>query len=86
MDADSFISHVKTEDIYKHTGKDTSKRKKKQESYSLNETCIRWKNNKRLCRIKVKTYSYLTDDNNESKKQMVQKLYKKPNLKIKEKF
>ena len=35
MDADSFISHVKTEDIYKDTGKDTSKRKKTKKVIAL---------------------------------------------------
>ena len=35
MDADSFISHVKTEDIYKDTGKDTSKRKKNKKVIAL---------------------------------------------------
>ena len=43
----------------------------------FNERRIRQKNHKRVCRIKRKTYDYLTDDNDENKKAKTQKMYNK---------
>ena len=37
-------------------------------SYWCNERWIRWKNHERNYRIKSKTYSYLTDNNDKNKK------------------
>ena len=66
MDTDSFVVHVKTEDIFKSIAKyvkeryDTSnhelkrplrKEKKTKKNNRFNERWIRWKNHERICGI-----------------------------------
>ena len=82
IDADSFIVHVKTEDIYKNIAEDVEKTFNTS-NYQLERLLPKRKNKKFTCLMKdeldgeiikasvgirAKTYSYLTDVNNESKK------------------
>ena len=47
--------------------KDRYQKEKKQKSHQLNERKIRWKNHE-FVGLRAKTYSYLTNDNDENKK------------------
>ena len=83
MGTDSLIVHVKAEDLYEDIAKDFKKRfgasnyklerilpkEKTQKSYWFNERWIRGKIIKKSVGLKAKTYTYFTDDNNESKKE-----------------
>ena len=86
MDTDSFIVPVKTEDIYKDIVKDVEGRfdtsnnelqrsfPKVKEAIGLMKDELGGKIMKKFVELMAKTYSYLTDDNNKSKKkQKVQK-------------
>ena len=83
MDTDSFIVHVKTEDINKDIAEDVKTRfdvsnyelgwslpkgKKQKKSNWINERRIRWKNHERIYGLRAKRYSNLTNKNNEDKK------------------
>ena len=73
MDTDSFIFHVKTDDIYKNIVKDVEKRSdapnfetdrplpkgKNKKSYWTNERWMKRTIKKELAGLTVKTYSYL---------------------------
>ena len=47
--------------------KDRYQKEKKQKSHQLNESKLRWKNHE-FVGLRAKTYSYLTNDNDENKK------------------
>ena len=65
--------------------KDRYQKEKKQKSHQLNESKLRWKNHE-FVGLRAKTYSYLTNDNDENKKKSksYKKMYnkKKINLKV----
>ena len=87
-DTDSFIVHVKTEDIYKDIAEDVQTRSDSSNYEILIDHCL-WNKNekvtelmkdelggqimKKCVELKVKTYSYLKDNNDKDKKQKGQK-------------
>ena len=87
MDTDSFIVYKKTEDIYSDTSKDVETRFHTS-NYELDRPLPK-RNNKKViglmkdqlgrklmaefAALRPKTYSYLTDDSDENKKQKAQK-------------
>ena len=89
MDTDSFIVHIKTEDVYEEIPSDVEKAFDKS-NYEINSLLPREKNLKKVIRLmkdesggkiltefsglRAKTYSYLTDDESEDKKLMEQKV------------
>ena len=85
MNTDSFIVYINTDDIYKDNAEDVETsfdyqldrplpKAKKSESNWINEKWISWEINDKICWIKTKTCSSLTDDGFEEKKS---KRYKK---------
>ena len=77
---DTDIIYVKTDDIYKNIAKDVETRFDtsnseldrpllKSKNNWINERWIRWKNQEIVCSLRVKTYSYLKDNNDEDKKE-----------------
>ena len=82
IDTDSFIAHIKTEDIHWNIAKHV-KTKFRTSNYELDRTLSKGKNKKNIglmkhelrgkimtefAALRPKTYSYLTNDNNETKK------------------
>ena len=83
MDIDNFITHIKTEDIYKDIAKDVGERFNTSK-YELKRSPLKVKKNKKvICLMKnelaakvfkefvglrAKTYNYLTDDKDEGRK------------------
>ena len=88
-DTGSFIVHVKTEDIYKDIAEDIQTRSDSSNYEIMIDHCL-WKKNekvtelmkdelggqivKKCVELKVKTYSYLKDNNDKDKKQKGQKV------------
>ena len=87
MDTDSFIVHVKTDDIYKDIAEDVETRLETS-NFVINRPLSKGKNKKVIGLMKnelggqimkeffglrAKTYSYLKDINDEDKKQKAQK-------------
>ena len=87
MDTDSFIVHVKTDDIYKDIAEDVETRLETS-NFVINRPLSKGKNKKVIGLMKnelggqimkeffglrAKTYSYLKDNNDEDKKQKAQK-------------
>ena len=70
LDTDSFIVHVKTDDIYKYIAKDVEKRfgNSNFEIYRLMKDELGGQIMKKIVGLRVKTYSYLKDNNDEDKK------------------
>ena len=61
--------------------KNRYQKEKKQKSHQLNDEKIRWKNHE-FVGLRAKTYSYLTNDNDENKKnKSYKKMYNKKNNK-----
>ena len=80
-DTDSFTACIKTEDIYVDIAKDVERRFHTS-NYELGRPFSRGKNKKDelggktmtdFAALRAKTYSYLTDNNDEDKKQKTQK-------------
>ena len=81
-DADSFISHIKTEDFYKDTSDDVDKRfdtsnseccrplpiGKNKKDIGLMKDKLGGRQMKEFVGLRAKTYSYLMDDDREIKK------------------
>ena len=82
IDTDSFIAHIKTEDIHWNNAKHV-KTKFRTSNYELDRTLSKGKNKKNIglmkhelrgkimtefAALRPKTSSYLTNDNNETKK------------------
>ena len=91
MDTDIFIAHVETDDIYEDIAKDVEK-KFDTANYELERPLPKPKNKKvigimkdefggkilkEFVGLRAKIYSYLTDDNDESKKEKVQEMCNK---------
>ena len=70
MDTDSFISYIKTDDIYKDTAEDVETRfatsNYELECNSIERPLIKGKN--KFVGLRAKTYSYLIDDGSKDKK------------------
>ena len=87
LDTDSFIVHVKTDDIYKYIAKDVEKRfdNSNFEIYRLMKDELGGQIMKKIVGLRVKTYSYLKDKNDEDKKAKgIQKCVIKRNLKFRD--
>ena len=94
MDIDSFIVHLKTDNIYKHISKDVEitfdtsnfelDRSLPKGKNKSDERWISWENHEKIVGLIAKPHSYLKDNNDENKKQKAEKsVSQKENLNLK---